>query len=225
MVFNNFSEEIFEGELVLLTGESGSGKTTLLRMLTRETEITSGHIYVLGEDVDSIPRKQLPIYRRKLGVVFQEAHLVEDINVYRNVELARLAVQSDINSAKLAVSSMLSMLGISQLHKKYPRQLSGGEKQKVCLARALVNYPSIILADEPTGNLSPKESQSVMQLFELVRRQGITVIVATHDKNSAEGLEYREITLGKEKFHGQHKCTGAAADSYTRNVRYSFGSG
>ena len=146
-------------------------------------------------------------YRRKLGVVFQEDYLLPERTVYQNVELARLVAGGRHKNNRAAISSLFMVLGISHLYKRYPSQLSGGEKQKVCLARALVNYPSILLADEPTGNLSLEESKEIMRLFELAHRQGITVLVATHDKASVQGLEYREIMLtgGKD---GEFKTAG-----------------
>lgn len=194
-VFQDFNAEIRTGEFILLTGESGAGKTTLIRLLLKDTEITSGKIHVLDQDIEQIGEREIPFYRRKLGVVFQKDYLLPERTVYQNVELARLITGGGHKDNRAAVSSLLMLLGISHLHRRYPSQLSGGEKQKVCLARALVNYPSILLADEPTGNLSYEESREIMRLLELVHRQGITVVAATHDMASAQGLEYREIML------------------------------
>jgi len=206
-VFQDFNAEIKDGEFVLLTGESGVGKTTLIRLILKDTELTSGKIYVSEQDIGQIKEKETPFYRRKLGVVFQEDYLLPERTVYQNVELARLVAGGRHKDNREAISSLFMVLGISHLHKRYPSQLSGGEKQKVCLARALVNYPSILLADEPTGNLSLEESKEIMRLFELAHRQGITVMVATHDKASVQGLEYREIMLtgGKD---GEFKTAG-----------------
>lgn len=194
-VFLDFNAEIHAGEFILLTGESGAGKSTFIRLLLKDTEITSGKIYVQSRDIGQISRREAPFYRRKIGVVFQDACLMPERTVYQNVEIARIIAGGGTKSNRVVISSLFMLLGISQLYKRYPRQLSGGETQMVCLARALVNYPSILLADEPTGNLSPQESEEVMKLFELVHRQGITVVVATHDKASAQGLNYREIML------------------------------
>ena len=206
-VFWDFYAEIKAGEFVLVTGESGVGKTTLIRLLLKDTELTSGNIYVSEQDIGRIGEKETPFYRRKLGVVFQEDYLLPERTVYQNVELARLVAGGRHKNNRAAISSLFMVLGISHLYKRYPSQLSGGEKQKVCLARALVNYPSILLADEPTGNLSLEESKEIMRLFELAHRQGITVLVATHDKASVQGLEYREIMLtgGKD---GEFKTAG-----------------
>ncbi len=140
-------------------------------------------------------------------MVFQDTYLIPEQTVYQNVELARLIVGGAKKEIRTAITSLFVFLGISHLHNRYPRELSGGERQKVCLARALVNYPSILLADEPTGNLSPGESRELLKLFEMVHRQGITVIVATHDKENARGLAYREIAL-EENAHPvvRHVC-------------------
>lgn len=218
-VLRDFNAVIEDGEFILLTGESGIGKSTCIRLLLREIPVTSGEIVVLDQSLGTISSKQIPFYRRKLGVVFQDTYLIPEQTVYRNVELARLIVGGTKKENRTVITSLFCLLGITHLYNRYPRELSGGERQKVCLARALVNYPSILLADEPTGNLSPAESRELLQLFELVHRQGITVIVATHDKESARGLAYREIALGEagrkdaelEKQHqnGQHPDGGA----------------
>lgn len=195
LVFDHFSTLIQKGEFVLLTGKSGVGKSTFIKLLLKETEPNSGSIRVLDQDIVAMPQREIPYYRRKLGIVFQEFYLIPDRTVYENVEIARLILGGSKKDCRTVITSLFSLLGITHLFKKYPRELSGGEQQKVCLARALVNYPSILLADEPTGNLSPGESRELMKLLELVHLQGITVVVATHDKDSAESLEYREIML------------------------------
>lgn len=202
LVFNDFNTVIQKGEFVLLTGETGVGKTTFIKLLLKETEVSSGRIRVLDQDVSAMTPKEIPYYRRKLGVVFQEFSLIRDKTAYENVEIARLLMGGNKKSNRTVIASLFSLLGITHLFKKYPYELSGGEQQKVCLARALVNYPAILLADEPTGNLSPGESRELMRLFDLAHRQGITVVVATHDKGSAEGLKYRELMLGGDTENG-----------------------
>lgn len=187
--------EIADGEFVLLTGNSGCGKTTLLRLLLKEREPTSGEIWVNERNLADVRPSEIPYYRRSLGVVFQDFKLFEKKTVYENIDIARIVAGGRKKDAGIKISSLLAMLGIQQLHKRYPSQLSGGEKQKVCLARAIVNHPTILLADEPTGNLDPRSSEEIMQLFGLIHKQGTTVVVATHDPGSAEGLFDREIRL------------------------------
>ena len=191
----NVNLEIADGEFVLLTGNSGCGKTTLLRLMLKELEPTSGEIWVNERNLADVRPAEVPYYRRSLGVVFQDFKLFEKKTVYENINIARIVAGGRRKDAGIKISSLLAMLGIQQLHKRYPSQLSGGEKQKVCLARAIVNHPTILLADEPTGNLDPKASEEIMQLFGLIHKQGTTVVVATHDPESAEGLYDREIRL------------------------------
>ena len=195
-VLKDFSAVIGDGEFILLTGESGVGKSSFIRLLLGEIPVTSGEIFVLDHRLSTLSDRQRPFYRRKLGVVFQDFRLIPGQTVYQNVELARRIVGSTRKENRRVITSLFVLLGISHLHNRYPEELSGGENEKVCLARALVNYPAVLLADEPTGNLSPAESRELFRLFELVHRQGITVIVATHDREGAAGLAYREIALG-----------------------------
>ncbi len=195
VALTDFSAQIEEGEFVLLTGASGSGKTTLMRLLMKETSPTQGRIYVQQRELATLKDEEVPYYRRGIGVVFQSQLLVPNLTAYQNVELARIATGGRKKETKKVIAALFSMLGISQLHKRYPREMSGGQVKRVCLARALVNHPKILLADEPTGNLHPEASVELMQLFEVIHRQGITVVVATHDLESAKGLPYREIKL------------------------------
>lgn len=187
--------EIADGEFVLLTGSSGCGKTTLIRLLLKEIEPTEGELWVNERKLSSIERAEIPYYRREIGVVFQDFRLFDTKTVYENVDIARIITGGRKKDASLKIGALLSLLGIQQLHKRYPSQLSGGEKQKVCLARALVNHPTVLLADEPTGNLDPASAAEIMQLFGLIHKQGTTVIVATHDSEAAAGLYDREIRL------------------------------
>ncbi len=195
-VFENLNLTIQEGELVLLTGMSGIGKSTLIRMLLKDTEVTEGQVKVFGQDITRMKDSEIPYYRRRLGVVFQDSYLIDDLTVFENIKIARIVTGNAKKSDRQVITSLMTLLGISHLHKQFPHQLSGGEKQRVGLARALVNYPELLLADEPTGNLSPQESKAMMKLFDLIHKQGTTVVIATHDKQSAEGIDYREIKLG-----------------------------
>ena len=194
-VLDDFSLSVEKGEFIILTGESGIGKTTLLRLLLREITPESGKIKVGGHQLEDMKEGEIPFYRRKLGVVFQDARLVEERTVYENICLAREVVGGRKRDSRKIITAICSSLGIADLYKRYPGELSGGQKQKVCLARALVNFPDLILADEPTGNLSPEESREIMKLFHLIHRQGITVVMATHDKESLGKIPYREILL------------------------------
>ncbi len=194
-VYEDFTEEIADGEFVILTGESGSGKTTLLKMLLKETEPDRGVIIVDGKNISDIKRKDIPYYRRGIGVIFQDFRLIQNESVYDNLVAAILATGGHARDAEQKIVNVLTMLGIDSLHKRYPREMSGGEQQKVCLARAIINNPKILLVDEPTGNLDPASSAEIMRLLDVVNAQGITVVMATHDVAAIESSGKRRIDL------------------------------
>ena len=194
-VFTHFSETIEDGEFVLVTGESGVGKSTFVRLLLCELLPLAGQVFVDGQDLSLLKRGQIPVYRRKLGVVFQDHRLIPDRSAYENVKLARLVAGGRRRDTDQMICSLFSLFGITELYKRYPDEMSGGQQQKVCLARAVMNYPRYLLADEPTGNLDPESSREIMKFFELVHRQGTTVIVVTHDLEAADGLACRRIEL------------------------------
>ena len=194
-VFTHFSETIEDGEFVLVTGESGVGKSTFVRLLLCELLPLAGQVFVDGQDLSLLKRGQIPVYRRKLGVVFQDHRLIPDRSAYENVKLARLVAGGRRRDTDQMICSLFSLFGITELYKRYPNEMSGGQQQKVCLARAVMNYPRYLLADEPTGNLDPESSREIMKFFELVHRQGTTVIVVTHDVEAADGLACRRIEL------------------------------
>ena len=185
---NNVSLKIEAGEFVFVVGDSGSGKSTLIKLLLRELLPTSGKIMVNDIDVASLRHKQIPKYRRKLGVVFQDFRLLKDRNVYENVAFAQRIVQTPTKEIKKNVPSILSTVGLAGKYKAKPRQLSGGEQQRVALARALVNNPPILLADEPTGNLDPKNSWEIMKLLEEINERGTTVLVVTHNREIVNAM-------------------------------------
>lgn len=194
---NNVSLKIEAGEFVFVVGDSGSGKSTLIKLLLRELLPTSGKIMVNDIDVASLRHKQIPKYRRKLGVVFQDFRLLKDRNVYENVAFAQHIVQTPSKEIKKNVPSILSTVGLAGKYKARPKQLSGGEQQRVALARALVNNPPILLADEPTGNLDPKNSWEIMKLLEEINERGTTVLVVTHNREIVNAMKKRVITMNK----------------------------
>lgn len=194
---NNVSLKIEAGEFVFVVGDSGSGKSTLIKLLLRELLPTSGKIMVNDIDVASLRHKQIPKYRRKLGVVFQDFRLLKDRNVYENVAFAQRIVQTPSKEIKKNVPSILSTVGLAGKYKARPKQLSGGEQQRVALARALVNNPPILLADEPTGNLDPKNSWEIMKLLEEINERGTTVLVVTHNREIVNAMKKRVITVNK----------------------------
>ncbi len=194
---NGISLHIEAGEFVFIVGDSGSGKSTLIKLLLRELMPTSGSITVNNMDVANLRHKQIPKYRRSLGVVFQDFRLLKDRNVYENVAFAQRIVQTPNKEIKRNVPSILSTVGLAGKYKARPKQLSGGEQQRVALARALVNDPPILLADEPTGNLDPKNSWEIMKLFEEINARGTTVVVVTHNREIVNAMKKRVITMNK----------------------------
>ena len=189
--------EIEDGEFVFIVGNSGSGKSTLIKLLLKELEPSSGTIYVDGINVGKMKRRYIPVYRRKIGCVFQEFRLLRDRNVYENVAFAQRVVATSTKQIRKDVPSILSTVGLAEKYRSLPKQLSGGEQQRVALARALVNKPAILLADEPTGNLDPKNSREIMRLFTEINEKGTTVVVVTHDKEMVNLMKKRVITLKK----------------------------
>ena len=194
---NNVNLHINKGEFVFIVGDSGSGKSTLIKLLLRELVPTSGRVYVNGTDVVRLKRRHVPKFRRNLGVVFQDFRLLKDRNVYENVAFAQRIVQMPNREIRKNVPSILSTVGLAGKYKARPKQLSGGEQQRVALARALVNKPAILLADEPTGNLDPKNSWEIMDLLERINNDGTTVLVVTHNREIVNAMRKRVITMKK----------------------------
>ena len=191
--------KIENGEFVFLVGTSGAGKTTITRLLMREENVTSGNIYLYGEDITQITHKEIPYLRRKMGVVFQDFRLLEDRTVYENVEFAMRIVGASKKEIRRRVPIVLNQVGLSHKAKVFPRELSGGEQQRVSLARALVNNPSILIADEPTGNLNPATAMEIMELFETINSMGTTIIMATHAKDIVDAMKKRVIEISDGK--------------------------
>ena len=192
---NGVDLKIKNGEFVFIVGDSGSGKSTLIRLLLRELVPTSGYINVLGYDLTRIRHRRIPKFRRNLGIVFQDFRLLKELTVYDNVAFAQRIIQAPGKEIRRNVPSILATVGLAGKYKAKPRQLSGGEQQRVALARALVNRPTILLADEPTGNLDPKNSWDIMKLMEQINENGTTVIVVTHNREIVNAMQKRVITM------------------------------
>ena len=191
---NGINLHIQEGEFVFIVGKSGSGKSTLIKLLLKELDPTSGKIYV-----NKKYRKKLPYLRRDIGVVFQDFRLLPDRNIYENIAFAQKVVEAPTKKIKSNVLKMLSMVNLLDKYKSYPNELSGGEQQRVAIARALINRPSILLCDEPTGNLDPTNSNEIMKILDAVNKQGTTVLVVTHNMEIVQQMKKRTITMSQGK--------------------------
>lgn len=191
----NMNLSIKRGEFVFIVGDSGSGKSTLIKMLLRELTATEGKVYVMGKDLGKLKHRQVAKYRREIGVVFQDFRLLNDRNVYENVAFAQRVIEVPSNEIRRNVPSILATVGLAGKYKAKTKQLSGGEQQRVALARALVNNPSILLADEPTGNLDPKNSWEIMKLLEEINEAGTTVVVVTHNREIVNAMQKRVVTM------------------------------
>jgi len=194
---NGISLNIEAGEFVFIVGDSGSGKSTLIKLLLRELKPTSGRIIVNNTDVTKLRHSRIPKYRRNVGCVFQDFRLLKEMNVYENVAFAQRVISVPGRQIKKNVPQVLSMVGLAEKYKSKPRQLSGGEQQRAALARAIINKPPILLADEPTGNLDPRNSWEIMKLLEEINKNGTTVLVVTHSREIVNAMHKRVITLRK----------------------------
>lgn len=194
---NDISIHIEKGEFVFIVGDSGAGKSTLMKLMLKELEPTAGKIYINGKYLNKLKRRKIPMLRRDIGMVFQNFRLLNDRNVYDNVAFAQRVVEVPSKVIRRKVPAMLSMVGLAQKYKSYPRELSGGEQQRVALARALINNPPILLADEPTGNLDPKNSWEIMNLLDEINKRGTTVVVVTHNREIVDAMQKRVITIQK----------------------------
>lgn len=188
---------IQKGEFVFIAGPSGSGKSTLIKLLLRELTPTSGRVIVNNYDLSKLRRRKVAKFRRNIGVVFQDFRLLKDRNIYENVAFAQRVIEVPTRQIKKNVPIVLSLVGLAGKYKAMPRQLSGGEQQRVALARALVNNPPILLADEPTGNLDPRNSWEIMKLLEEINKRGTTVVVVTHNREIVNAMRKRVITVKK----------------------------
>jgi cell division transport system ATP-binding protein len=187
--------QIDAGEFIFLTGPSGAGKSTLLKLLFREQVPTTGEVRVAGHRLASMPLKEIPALRRKMGIVFQDFKLIRTLTVFENVAFVLKILGVSYAEQKQRAFRALKMVGLQHKLASYPLQLSGGEQQRVAIARALVNDPLVLIADEPTGNLDPELAQEIMALFERINGQGTTVLVATHDRSLIQRMKKRVIGL------------------------------
>lgn len=188
---------IGDGEFVFITGRSGAGKSTLLKLLTREIKASEGRVSVGGRDLGRLKIREIPRYRRSLGIIFQDFRLLSDRNVFENIAFAQRVIGASTGEIRKNVPEMMKLTGISSKYKNMPNQLSGGEQQRVAIARALINRPSVILADEPTGNLDEKNSEEILRLLLDINRMGTTVIVITHSRQLVESVDKRIIVMDK----------------------------
>lgn len=191
----NLNMKIEDGEFIFVVGASGSGKSTFIKLLLREIKPTEGTIEVNGQDISKLRSKGVARYRRDVGVVFQDFRLLNDRDVYSNITFAQHVIGVNKKDIKKNAARVLNLVGLSEKYRSNPDELSGGEQQRVSLARALVNKPDILLADEPTGNLDPENSWEIMKLLEKINEQGTTVIVVTHNMDIVEQMQKRVITL------------------------------
>ena len=205
---NDVNLEIDDGEFVFIVGDSGSGKSTIIKLLLKELEPTEGTITINEKVLSKIKRKQVPKFRRNVGVVFQDFRLLKDRNVYDNIAFAQKVIGRSTAHIKKRVPQMLAMVGLAAKYKSKPRELSGGEQQRVAIARALVNEPSILLADEPTGNLDNNNAWELMKLLEEINEKGTTVIVVTHNLEIVKVMKKRVITIKKGVIVGDSKEGG-----------------
>lgn len=201
-IYDNDAKGIFHvsiyierGEFVFIVGPSGSGKSTFIRLLLKEVDLTSGEIMVSRQNLSFIHPKLLPFYRRNIGIVFQDFRLLPNKTVYDNVAFAMKIVGAPSKEIKRCVPAVLSMVGLEKKYKSYPDQLSGGEKQRTAIARAIINKPPVLLADEPTGNLDPDNAYEIMNLLDEINSKGTTVIVATHAKDLVNNMQKRVISF------------------------------
>ncbi|NLZ48569.1 MAG: cell division ATP-binding protein FtsE [Clostridiales bacterium] len=194
---SNINIKIEKGEFVFLVGPSGAGKSTFIKLLLKEVDATSGTIILGDTVVNNLKRKELPYYRRKIGMVFQDFRLIPTLNVYENVAFAMRVVEAPYREIKKRVPMALSMVGLSSKFKQFPNELSGGEQQRVSLARALVNNPSLLIADEPTGNLDPDTAMEIMSTLDDINKAGTTILMATHAKDIVDVMKKRVVAIEK----------------------------
>ena len=192
---SNVNIKINSGDFVFLVGPSGAGKSTFIKMLLKEVEPTTGQVIVGSTNLSKLTRKQIPYFRRKVGMVFQDFRLIPNLSVYENVAFAMKVVEATPKEIRKRVPMVLSLVGLSHKYKMFPNELSGGEQQRVSLARAIVNNPTVLIADEPTGNLDPKTAKEIMELLDDINKAGTTVLMATHAKEIVDSMKKRVLEI------------------------------
>ncbi|MDD6569467.1 MAG: cell division ATP-binding protein FtsE [Acidaminococcus sp.] len=195
VALEDINVEIKAGEFVFLVGPSGAGKSTFIRLISREIEPTSGQIFVDGVDVMKLKRRDIPYLRRQLGIVFQDFRLLNDRTAYENVAFAMQVIEAPSHKIRQRVNEVLDLVGLKDRGDAYPGEMSGGEQQRIAIARAIVNDPLLVIADEPTGNLDPETSMEIMNIFSQINESGTTIIMATHDKTMVDYMQKRVIAL------------------------------
>ena len=192
---NGLNIEIERGEFVFVVGPSGAGKSTFIKMMYREEVPTSGDIIIDGVNLATIKRNRVPHLRRRIGVVFQDFKLLPKLNVYENVAFALEVIEESPINIRVKVKDVLELVGLSQKARMFPNELSGGEQQRVSIARSIVNSPQVVIADEPTGNLDPETSWDIMKVFERINARGTTIVMATHNKEIVNTMKHRVIAI------------------------------
>ena len=195
VALDHVNVDIKKGEFVFVVGPSGAGKSTFIKMLFREELPTKGKLLVNGHDVVEMERSEVPYLRRELGVIFQDYRLLPDKTVFENVAFAMQVIEAPRRTMQRSVNSVLDVVGLRDKYRSFPSQLSGGEQQRVAIARAIVNNPSIVIADEPTGNLDPETSWDIMDIFKRINKAGTTIVMATHDRNIVDTMKKRVIAI------------------------------
>lgn len=193
----NINLHINKGEFVFIVGSSGSGKSTLMKLLLKELDPTEGDIIINKVKTNELNRRQIPYLRRNLGVVFQDFRLLPNKTVYENVAFAMRVIEAPGRIIRRNVPAVLSLVGLGQKGRSYPKQLSGGEQQRTALARAIANNPPILICDEPTGNLDPETAYGIMKLLDDINKRGTTIVMATHARDIVDAMQKRVVTLHK----------------------------
>lgn len=195
VALNGLNVEIAQGEFVYVVGPSGAGKSTFIKMMYREERPTSGQMFVDGIDIATLKNKRVPMLRRQMGVVFQDFKLLPRLNVYENVAFALEVIEESPGRIRERVLDVLDMVGLKHKARMFPTELSGGEAQRISIARSIVNKPKVVIADEPTGNLDPETSWDIMNLFEQINASGTTILMATHNKEIVNTMRHRVIAI------------------------------